>query len=223
MRRQVCSSDNCQNQQNSNASITNEIRKTITKRDKLFLLWEPSPSEGNKNLYKRQGNVVTSLIRNANRDCKYIKLGNNPSSVTIYCTLKYQLATHEPKNSIPDINKLNEYFTSIGQILSSKVRIYDSPVNVPSFEKAMVLNYSDENEVAQILNGLKKNKKSVGCDRLSNEMLKHCSSVIEKYLSEVFNNSILEKIPDFLKLAKVAPICKKGDKTSPENYKPICL
>ena len=54
-------------------------------------------------------------------------------------------------------------------------------------------------------------------------MLKHCSSVIEKYLSEAFNNSILEKIPDFLKLAKVAPICKKGDKTSPENYKPICL
>ena len=104
-----------------------------------------------------------------------------------------------------------------------KVPEYDSPVNVPNFEKTMVLAYCDKNEVAQIINALK-NKKSVGHDGLSNEMLKHCSPVIEKYLSEAFNMSISNrKFPEFLKLAKVVPIFKKGDKTSPENYRPISL
>ena len=55
-------------------------------------------------------------------------------------------------------------------------------------------------------------------------MLKHCSPVIEKYLSEAFNMSISKrKFPEFLKLAKVVPIFKKGDKTSPQNYRPISL
>ena len=133
------------------------------------------------------------------------------------------LAKDEPKNNIPDIKKRNEYFTSNGEILSKKVPEYDSPVNVPNFEKTMVLAYCDKNEVAQIINALK-NKKSVGHDGLSNEMLKHCSPVIEKYLSEAFNMSISKrKFPEYLKLAKVVPIFKKGDKTSPENYRPISL
>ena len=104
-------------------------------------------------LYQRQMNVVTSSIRNAKRDCYYKKLGNNPSSKTLYRKLKYQLAEDESKNNIPDI-KLNEYFTSIGQILSYKVPDYDSPVNVPNNEKTMVPNYSDEIEVA-LTNGQK--------------------------------------------------------------------
>ena len=55
-------------------------------------------------------------------------------------------------------------------------------------------------------------------------MLKHCSPAIEKYLSEAFNMSFSKrKFPEFLKLAKVVPIFKRGDKTSPENYRPISL
>ena len=43
----------------------------------------------------------------------------------------------------------------------------------------MVLKYPDENEVEQILNGIK-DKKSVGHDGISNEMVKKCFPVIEK-------------------------------------------
>ena len=132
-------------QHNSNDCITKEIKNAI-KRNKLFHLWLQSPSEVNKDLNKRQRNVATSLTRQAKRVCTYKTLGKNPSSKTIYRTLKYQLAKNEPENSIPDIRKLNKYFTSIGQILSSKVPDYDSPVNVPNFEKTMGLNYSDGNK-----------------------------------------------------------------------------
>ena len=126
-------------QHNSHDWITHEIRNAITKRDKLFHQWVQSPNEIDRDLYNRQRNIVTSLIRNAKRDCNYKKLENNPFSKTIYRTLKYQLAKDEPKNNIPDIKKFKEYFTSIGGILSKKVPEYDSPVNVPNFEKTMVL------------------------------------------------------------------------------------
>ena len=48
--------------------------------------------------------------------------------------------------------------------------------------------------------------------------------IIEKYLVKAFNNCIeTQKFPDFLKIAKVVPIYKKGDRDSPENYRPISL
>ena len=56
-------------QHNSNESITNVIRNAIPKRDKLFDQWPQSPDENIRDLYKRQRNIVTSLFRNAERDC----------------------------------------------------------------------------------------------------------------------------------------------------------
>ena len=80
-------------------------------------------------------------------------------------------------------------------------------------------------EVSKIIKSiLKKNKKSTGYDGISNEILKCCSPVIEPYLTEAFNASIQCGIfPDCLKVAKVTALHKKGDKTNPENYRPISL
>ena len=78
-------------QKNSNDWLTNEIKRVILKSDNLFDLLVQSPCENSKNLFKRQRNLVTSLIRNAKRECNYRKLGNNPSSKTINSELKYQL------------------------------------------------------------------------------------------------------------------------------------
>ena len=55
-------------------------------------------------------------------------------------------------------------------------------------------------------------------------MLKQCFPVFDdKYLSEAYRNSIKKTFREFLKLAKVVPIFKIGDKTSPENYRPMSL
>ena len=130
----------------------------------------------------------------------------------------------DPKKCNPDLRKFNEDFTSIGsKIASSKVPHCDDPVNVSDFEETVVLNYSKEKEVAQIINGVKF-KKIVGHYGLRNKMLEQCSPVIKKYLSGAFNHSIKKrKNPDYLKLPKVVPIFKRGEKTSPGNYRPISL
>ena len=69
-----------------------------------------------------------------------------------------------------------------------------------------------------------KNKKSSGHDGISNEILKCCSPVIEPILAEIFNEMIEFSIYlDWMKLAKITALYKKGDRNLPENYRPISL
>ena len=167
--------------------------------------------------------MVTSLIRNAKRDCNFKKLGPNPSSRTIYKNLKNHLSKNEKQHEVPDIEKLNEYFATIGSVLSKKVPLHHEPPKVSNNVKTMVLSYTDEKEVSKILQTLK-NKKGYGHDGISNEMLKCCSPIVEKYILKAFNRCIdTQKFPNFLKVAKVVPIFKKGERDSPENFRPIRL
>ena len=160
--------------ENLNDWITNSIKNAITKRDQLFRNWTNSPSDINKEKYKKQRNVVTSLIRNAKRDSNIKKLGPNPSSRTIYRNLKNHLSKNQKQPGIPDIEKLNEYFATIGSVLSAEVPLHDQIVKIPNNEKSMVLSQTDEKEVSRVIQNLK-NKKSFGHDSVSNEMLKCCS------------------------------------------------
>ena len=61
--------------------ITNTIKNAITKRNQLFQNWTKSPSEINNQKYKKQRNLVTSLICNTKRGCNFEKLGPNLSSI----------------------------------------------------------------------------------------------------------------------------------------------
>ena len=102
---------------------------------------------------------------------------------------------------------MNEFFVSIGPMLSSKLPLVDTNINITMF-----LQPSDQREVAEFLKQMK-NKKSYGLDGISNEILKCCSLVIETALAAAFNKYIEERtFPKSLKFAKVIPYFKKGDK-----------
>ena len=99
-----------------------------------------TPSVNNNKKYKKQHNVTTSLIRNAKGDCCFKKMGPNPLSRTICKNLKNQLSNNQKQPEVPDIEKLNEYFVTIGSVLSTKNPIDDEPVKVPNNVKSMVLS-----------------------------------------------------------------------------------
>ena len=81
-----------------------------------------------------------------------------------------------------------------------------------------------ENEtVTSAVNNLS-SKNSSGIDGISTKLLKIIEPTINKSLTLLINQVLKTGIfPDQLKIAKVVPILKKGDKTMFNNYRPISI
>ena len=66
--------------------------------------------------------------------------------------------------------------------------------------------------------------KAVGPDKVKHKLLKNISHSISGPLCNLCNRSLNEGIfPSKWKSANVLPLCKRGDKLSPGNYRPVSL
>ena len=98
----------------------------------------------------------------------------------------------------------------------------DTSVSMPQGE-SWSLAKTNEQEIVKIINSLK-NKNSTGFDCLSNRMLKREPHAFARLIVNLINTSIEEgSFPNCLKIAKIIPVYKKGDKTNLNNYRPIAL
>ena len=80
--------------------------------------------------------------------------------------------------------------------------------------------------VPQVIRIIKKllNSKATGIHGIPNKTLKETADIIGPSLTDIFNFSVLTKVfPDDLKIGKVAPVCKSGDKDDLNNYRPISV
>ena len=56
---------------------------------------------------------------------------------------------------------------------------------------------------------------------IPNQIIKNSRNIISQSLADIFNASLQSSIfPDDLKLARVAPIFKEGDRDDMSNYRP---
>ena len=104
----------------------------------------------------------------------------------MYRTLKCQTRSNQSRDLKIDIDELNKFSTFIGPELSRQVPEPHHAIDPPCFDKTMNFNYTSPEELALIIKK-KKNRKSSGCDGISNEILKCCSPVVEEHLSKAFN------------------------------------
>ena len=69
-----------------------------------------------------------------------------------------------------------------------------------------------------------KSNKSPGPDKLHPRVLKELANEICDPLNDIFSSSFNDSmIPDIWKCGNIAPIYKKGSKSDPANYRPVCL
>ncbi|MEJ1681918.1 hypothetical protein SMA88_24465, partial [Escherichia coli] len=67
-----------------------------------------------------------------------------------------------------------------------------------------------------------KQTKSPGPDEIFPRILKECKEVFSEPLNNIFRRSVnTGVVPEMWRQANVVPIFKKGDRTSPANYRPI--
>ena len=112
-------------------------------------------------------------------------------------------------------NGFNEYFASVAQQLSDNLppSNYNPLTGLDFNSKSFVIFPTDL-----------KDGKSPGFDGISNKVLKHVADVVAPPISHIMNLSFSNGVfPSELKVAKVIPIFKSGDKQQFSNYRPVSL
>ena len=123
-------------------------------------------------------------------------------------------------------NAFNDFFAHVGQNLAKKINPtpvkfshYLNDCNANSFFWLPITKY----EILDLILSLSKNKAS-GYDEVPVKLLQEAAEYVCEPLSYIFNISLSAGIfPDDLKIAKVIPLFKKGEKDKPSNYRPISV
>jgi hypothetical protein len=80
-----------------------------------------------------------------------------------------------------------------------------------------------EEEIVTVVAKLK-GKASAGFDEIPDFLVKDCIRCIKKPLTFIFNESIHQGVfPDLMKIAKIRPVHKKGNRHEISNYRPISV
>ena len=117
-------------------------------------------------------------------------------------------------------NSFNNYFTHVGPQLAQKIHGHINPLNyLNPIMKSMFIPYISEYEIIKSL----KNS-SAGYDNIPASIARQCIQHYIKSLTYLINSSFECGIfPNELKLAKVIPIFKNGNKQDISNYRPISI
>ena len=122
--------------------------------------------------------------------------------------------------------RCNEHFVSIGQKLASDIENTDAHSPTAHMKPVKAKFSFKPISVPQVIRIIKKllNSKATGIHGIPNKTLKETADIIGPSLTDIFNFSVLTKVfPDDLKIGKVAPVYKSGDRDDLNNYHPISV
>lgn len=185
-------------------------------------------------------NKLNWLLRKAERDHYQSLLENNKNNLKKSWTVLKEIINKQSSSSYPDsfdidnvptsdfnqiVNKFNQYFVNVGPNLASNIPQSNTS---PDFylknrtSNSLFLKPVVEKEVKSVINQLKNS--AAGYDSVCPSIVKAYIAPILKPLTHVFNLCINQGYsPDELKIAKVVPLFKKGNKKIITNYRPVSI
>ena len=198
--------------------------------------------------FKRYRNNTTQLIKQAKRNFFTNCIGNSKDTKSVW---KHLNNLNDRSNStskrlpeelvfnnerIKDTNakasKLNTYFTSIAEVLNAN-NSHGSTLNndkIGQFIDSKVpghiqfnLPFINTEQVKSYINKLELSK-ATGLDGLGPRIIKLAIDLLSPSIARLINRSIETGVfPSQLKIAKVFPVFKGGEKSDPSNYRPISI
>ena len=121
-----------------------------------------------------------------------------------------------------EVNYSNHFFATIGENLNKKFRQSECSLKNQHVQ-SMFLLATSKKEVLRVVQE-SKSKYSEDYMDLNHIFIKSVAATIARYLSKLINACFQEGIfPDSLKIASVIPLHKEGEKSEPNNFRPISL
>ena len=226
--------------------VTAALRKSSKTKSKLYKKWLQTKEQQDEIKYKQyrryfrkvaleaeekhyremfdtRTNSVKKLWRNLNTVCSFQKSKCKRNNIAKLIVNEYTLT--DDKNIS---NEINKYFSTIGEKLDKELNQKASRYDFKSYchkpyKNSFFVTPTNCTELLKIIAKLK-NSKSPGYDNIGPSLIKDVSVLIVDPLVHIFNLSLLNGcVPDKLKIAKVIPVFKKGDRSQPTNYRPISL
>ena len=120
----------------------------------------------------------------------------------------------------------NEHFVSIGDKIAKSIQLGNEQSPTAHIEPATVEFRFNPISVLQVTKVIRKlvNSKVTEIHGIPHKTLKDCAETIAPSLTGIFNFSKETKVsPDDLKVDKVAPAYKSGEKDDLNNYRPISV
>ena len=159
------------------------------------------------------------------------KLTNKKPKLKLECNELKKENGQITTNPTEIVTIFNSFFTSIGKSLSDKItqnqneqeayfnNLTNAYSNVPQF-KFKPLSIPEVIKLGKSIQP----KKSAGPDGIPGVIAKICILTIPHILQNIINSSLSTgRIPERLKNADVIILHKKGEKSNPNNYRPISL
>ena len=224
-----------------NPWMTDSILRSIKYKNLLYKKYVCKPSSFNESKYKCFRNTLNTTIRNVKKryfERKFAvyksnikatwnlinillnKGGKGVTETQMKCNGELTTDSHKIANAF------NSYFTQAGPNLDKSI-----PQNNANFMSYLAnpcmntiyFHATFEAEICSIVNSFRNNTAS-GIDDFSPRIIKRIIKEISKPLCHIFNLSLSSGIfPNKLKIARVTPVFKKGDKCELSNYRPISV
>ena len=225
--------------------FNNEIKRALQLRNNCHKRMKLLRSNENVRLYNEARRRVKTLIKQSKRHYEMNIAAQSKSNAKLF--FRYINNKKHMRSGIGPLKDstgtlvtndknmasvLNNYFSSVFNPTAEDENITPDDTitnNVITGTPATTPEHTLEEfeisteEVLKALNELKTNK-SPGPDEIYPKILKETKHEIVGALKSLFNSSIQQGfVPADWKAANVTPIYKKGDRTSPGNYRPISL
>jgi hypothetical protein len=188
--------------------IKNNLRKSLEESEKIFHQNQLKQCNDIQSTWKTINNVLNKETKQRNISLKHSDTSFIYDSKIISETF-------------------NNHFNNAGKKLGSEFPCHHGNDHMcyltSEVKETMFLYPTCEIEVMNIVNSFK-NKKSCGFDKITMSMLKLWLPNILIPLVHILNLSLSTGIfPSKLKIAKIIPVHKSGDKHEVNNYRPISL
>ena len=220
--------------------ITRDILSLIKRRQNLFILVKTNKIT--KVAFNRYRNFVTSKIRiakekyfedkfdayksNIKRTWNLINKLINPSSNSNKCTIEKVIYNNVHISDKDEIaSAFNHFFVNVGSEIANSIDSHPDNHKMylqGNYPNSFFFSPVSDVEVANVICSLK--DKPSHFNSVPTKVLKFIRRLISPLLASIINKSIEDGIfPDSLKIAKIIPIFKQGDKYEIQNYRPISL